>query len=314
MSRWKILLSKCRTYPNLIFSSRVNDGICDCCDGSDEYDGKVKCPNTCWEAGKVARDKLKRKIATYQEGVTLRKQEVEQTKLASAKDEAELLKLKEEESILKGIVKQLKERKEQIEKAEEKEEKDKKEAEKKGNSGTFKADEEDKGLGSSLMVKIMLWQPLPIMAIPSKLTHQPNIVTLYLLDKPQQPPEHGRLKDNLGGKWDKRMCFCCNEKLAPGHPCKANTFSQLELAVGNDPVDASEEGNMEDAKQGNDSQKEAEISFHTILWKTSAGTMKVQGTFKGRKVFIAAPLVEELSLGMEAVSIFVVQIGNGEAI
>lgn len=80
----------------------------DCCDGSDEYDGQVKCPNTCWEAGKVARDKLKKKIATYKEGVTLRKQEVEKAKLAIAKDEAELSKLKNEENILKGLVQQLK--------------------------------------------------------------------------------------------------------------------------------------------------------------------------------------------------------------
>ncbi|GMP92189.1 hypothetical protein CsSME_00042518 [Camellia sinensis var. sinensis] len=119
--------------PFFIFSSRVNDGICDCCDGSDEYDGKVKCSNTCWEAGKVARDKLKKKIATYQEGVTLRKQVVEQAKLAVAKDEAELSKLTSEEKILKGLVQQLKERKEQIEKAEEKErlQKEKEEKEKK---------------------------------------------------------------------------------------------------------------------------------------------------------------------------------------
>ncbi|KAF7120783.1 hypothetical protein RHSIM_Rhsim13G0234500 [Rhododendron simsii] len=80
----------------------------DCCDGSDEYNGKVKCSNTCWEAGKVARDKLKKKIATYQEGVTLRKHEIEQAKLAVAKDEAELSKLKNEEKILKGLVQQLK--------------------------------------------------------------------------------------------------------------------------------------------------------------------------------------------------------------
>lgn len=122
--------------PLVIFSSRVNDGICDCCDGSDEYDGKVKCPNTCWEAGKVARDKLKKKIATYQEGVVLRRKEIEQAKQNLVKDEAELSKLKNEEKILKGLVQQLKERKEQIEKAEEKErlqrekeEKEKKEAE-----------------------------------------------------------------------------------------------------------------------------------------------------------------------------------------
>ncbi|XP_021769090.1 glucosidase 2 subunit beta-like [Chenopodium quinoa] len=106
--------------PFVLFSSRVNDGICDCCDGSDEYDGKVKCQNTCWEAGKAARDKLTKKIATFQEGVALRRKEIEQGKLAFAKDEAELAKIKNEEKVLKGLVQQLKERKEQIEKAEEK--------------------------------------------------------------------------------------------------------------------------------------------------------------------------------------------------
>ncbi|XP_004294940.1 PREDICTED: glucosidase 2 subunit beta [Fragaria vesca subsp. vesca] len=137
--------------PLHLFSSRVNDGICDCCDGSDEYDGKVNCPNTCWEAGKVARDKLKKKIATYQEGVAIRKQEVEQAKLAMAKDEAELLKLQGEEKILKRLVEQLRERKEQIEKAEEKErlqkekeEQEKKEAEEKAKQEKTKADEEAK--------------------------------------------------------------------------------------------------------------------------------------------------------------------------
>ncbi|KAL2344654.1 hypothetical protein Fmac_005939 [Flemingia macrophylla] len=132
-----------------LFSSRVNDGICDCCDGTDEYDGQVKCPNTCWEAGKVARDRLKKKIATYQEGAKLRKQEIDQAKVAMEKDEAELSKLKKEESILKGIVKQLKDHKEQIEKAEEKErlqkekeEKQKKESEEKANEAKDKANED----------------------------------------------------------------------------------------------------------------------------------------------------------------------------
>ncbi|OMO57820.1 hypothetical protein COLO4_35073 [Corchorus olitorius] len=95
--------------PQFIFSSRVNDGICDCCDGSDEYDGQVKCPNTCWEAGKVARDRLIKKITTYKEGVIVRNQEIEKAKIAIAKDGAELTKLKNEEKILKGLVQQLKE-------------------------------------------------------------------------------------------------------------------------------------------------------------------------------------------------------------
>ncbi|CAN4094920.1 unnamed protein product [Withania somnifera] len=107
--------------PLFIYSSRVNDGICDCCDGSDEHGGKVKCSNTCWEVGKVARDKLKKKIATFQEGITVRKKEIEEAKLAIAKEEAEISKLKNEEKILKQRVEQLKDKKEQIEKAEEEE-------------------------------------------------------------------------------------------------------------------------------------------------------------------------------------------------
>ncbi|KAK8637704.1 hypothetical protein V6N13_136170 [Hibiscus sabdariffa] len=136
--------------PQLLFSSRVNDGICDCCDGSDEYNGKLKCTNTCWEDGKVARDKLVKKIATYKEGATIRKLEIEKAKLSIAKDAAELTKLKNEEKILKGRVIELKERKEQIEKAEEKarlqkekEEKEKREAEE-ASKEKGKADEEGK--------------------------------------------------------------------------------------------------------------------------------------------------------------------------
>lgn len=127
--------------PLFLYSSRVNDGICDCCDGSDEYDGKAKCPNTCWEAGKVAREKLKKKITTYQEGVTIRRKEIEKAKVAIAKDEKELLKLKNEEKILKPLVDKLKERKEQIEKAEE-EERLRKEKEDKGKKEAEEAKEE----------------------------------------------------------------------------------------------------------------------------------------------------------------------------
>jgi len=80
----------------------------DCCDGSDEYDGTVNCQNTCWEAGKEARQKLNKKINTYQEGVTVRKREIEMAKQAFAKDEEDLSKLKSEEKILKDLVDKLK--------------------------------------------------------------------------------------------------------------------------------------------------------------------------------------------------------------
>lgn len=56
----------------------------------------------------MARDALKEKIATYQQGVTIRKHETEEAKISAAKDEAELSKLKSEEKVLKGIVEHLK--------------------------------------------------------------------------------------------------------------------------------------------------------------------------------------------------------------
>ncbi|KAN0064213.1 hypothetical protein ACQY0O_003380 [Thecaphora frezii] len=46
--------------PGRLRSSRVNDGICDpeCCDGSDETDGKVHCPDRCAKIGKQHRKKV----------------------------------------------------------------------------------------------------------------------------------------------------------------------------------------------------------------------------------------------------------------
>lgn len=51
---------------------------------------------------------MTKKIATFKEGVLIRKQQAEEAKLSLAKEEAELAKLKDEEKILKGLVDQLK--------------------------------------------------------------------------------------------------------------------------------------------------------------------------------------------------------------
>ena len=61
-------------------SSKVNDGICDCCDGSDEFAVTLKeneenlnqklskCPNTCLSKGKQLREENERSEKIYQEG------------------------------------------------------------------------------------------------------------------------------------------------------------------------------------------------------------------------------------------------------
>ena len=50
-------------------SSRVNDGVCDCCDGTDEHDGRTNCANTCVQAGAARRDAIRTKVHAAKGGV-----------------------------------------------------------------------------------------------------------------------------------------------------------------------------------------------------------------------------------------------------
>ncbi|VDN19521.1 unnamed protein product [Gongylonema pulchrum] len=49
-------------------SSRVNDQICDCCDGSDEWDSAVDCPNVCNELGSKHREELRQRYELAKKG------------------------------------------------------------------------------------------------------------------------------------------------------------------------------------------------------------------------------------------------------
>ncbi|CAG8502938.1 18603_t:CDS:10 [Acaulospora morrowiae] len=62
-----------------ISSSRVNDGVCDpeCCDGSDEYDGKVECPNICKEVGMEYRKSLRELTALRAQGAKKKHEYIE---------------------------------------------------------------------------------------------------------------------------------------------------------------------------------------------------------------------------------------------
>ncbi|OIT28980.1 hypothetical protein A4A49_56216, partial [Nicotiana attenuata] len=120
----------------------------------------------------------------------------------------------------------------------------------------------------------------------------------------------------------KGLCYHCNEKFSPGHRCKFQNLSLMEIAdeeqiigdeVANAEVDETPEADL------------AEISFHAILGHSVSATMKLQGSINQRQIliladsgsthnFVAEPVVEELKIIIDIVPTFGVQIGNGDII
>ena len=84
-----------------LLSSRVNDKICDCCDGSDEWGTDVTCPNNCEEMGRLALEEINRLRILHEEGYKKRleyaiegNKKVDESRTALAHKETELEALK----------------------------------------------------------------------------------------------------------------------------------------------------------------------------------------------------------------------------
>jgi len=67
---------------SFIYTSHVNDGICDCCDGSDEWNRRMPspCRNTCEEEGRQLRKELAAREALWKKGVAKRVKLIEASK------------------------------------------------------------------------------------------------------------------------------------------------------------------------------------------------------------------------------------------
>jgi len=67
----------CPQQPNLLLPvSRINDGICDCCDGADETASGVKCPDVCEEVLKQERERLHLLQKHFETGHARRQEEL----------------------------------------------------------------------------------------------------------------------------------------------------------------------------------------------------------------------------------------------
>ncbi|CAG8484413.1 3890_t:CDS:10 [Funneliformis caledonium] len=83
-------------FPAYISSERVNDGVCEpeCCDGSDEYDGKIVCPNNCKELGDEHRRHIQELANIKIEGARIRQEYIQYGITKKQEREASLERLK----------------------------------------------------------------------------------------------------------------------------------------------------------------------------------------------------------------------------
>ena len=101
--------------PSCLPISRVNDGLCDpeCCDGSDEFDGKVSCPDTCAAVGAQHRKVLEETSRRTRVGAKIRAEYILFGQRAKATAEANVARItaeigayEQKEASLKKILEQ----------------------------------------------------------------------------------------------------------------------------------------------------------------------------------------------------------------
>ena len=89
--------------PAYIKTSRLNDGVCDpeCCDGTDEFDGRVHCPNNCEKVGVEARKERERTRRVWQEGGKIKQDYIAYGKAARKRHQGQLEALQAKGDLMK---------------------------------------------------------------------------------------------------------------------------------------------------------------------------------------------------------------------
>eukprot|EP01114_Cavostelium_apophysatum_P005239 TRINITY_DN1600_c0_g1_i3.p1 TRINITY_DN1600_c0_g1~~TRINITY_DN1600_c0_g1_i3.p1 ORF type:complete len:518 (-),score=147.54 TRINITY_DN1600_c0_g1_i3:38-1591(-) len=82
-----------------IYSSQVQDSLCDCCDGSDEY--PAECPNTCKELAKETVKKFSEEIKSQMDGLKIKAEWIEKANKDFADKKQRLVVIDQELAQLK---------------------------------------------------------------------------------------------------------------------------------------------------------------------------------------------------------------------
>ena len=92
-------------------SSWVNDGVCDCCDASDEYASDIQCVDNCHDLGREAWLRAQQAAELAKEGNKIRLEYIAQGKQLKTENQAKLSKLRtdhEEAELIKKEREQIK--------------------------------------------------------------------------------------------------------------------------------------------------------------------------------------------------------------
>lgn len=151
---WKFKCMNTGFKPQELPHSKVNDGFCDCCDGSDEYTGLVSCPNVCKQ---MEQDQAKRQAEEERmRAHALKVRNEMKTKAVEqrAELEQELPKLQE---ALKAAVVELEEAEAALSVLEEREREEKKKAQEKYDEWV-KAEAETRNKAGVVKARCLKWR------------------------------------------------------------------------------------------------------------------------------------------------------------
>ena len=85
----------------------------------------------------------------------------------------------------------------------------------------------------------------------------------------------------MQARWEKGLCYNCDEKLSPRHQCKTQQVYMLEMGI---------EGVEDDLQYEKTARDEAivppKILLHALLEVSTPQTMRVVGSIDGRKLHI----------------------------
>ncbi|GFH48841.1 hypothetical protein CTEN210_05317 [Chaetoceros tenuissimus] len=94
----------------LLPTSRLNDEICDCCDGSDEQYSDFDCPDICEEVLKNERERAQKLLYNYNSGSKLRQANVQEFQTVVKNAFQEIQEMRLEKKPLQELVKSLEEK------------------------------------------------------------------------------------------------------------------------------------------------------------------------------------------------------------